>query len=129
MHVRNQKCATAAFQEKQEANLKISTHAIENKHPFNPLNRIEDGVSDVNPRNCRTKAKDCELNQRHQLQTEDDNCSLSAWEWNREHAVEFQDSSVDDNSVFLCHFWTNFCQLVLVEVLGRVRKWVELWRK
>ena len=79
--------------------MKKSSHVIETKHPFNALNRIEDGVSDVNLRYCRTEAKDCQLNQRHQLQAEDENCSSSASEWNREHAVEFQASSVDDNLV------------------------------
>ena len=96
-HGRNQSISTAAFQEKQEANLKKRAHVIETNDPFNALNRIEDGVSHVNSRNCRTEAKDCQLNQRHQLQAEDENCSLSAWEWNREYAVEFQSSSVDDN--------------------------------
>ena len=95
LHGRNQSCSTAALQEKE----KKSSHVIESKDPFNALNRMEGGVSDVNPRNCRTEAKDCPLNQRHQLQAEDENCSSSAWEWNMEHAVEFQASSVDDNSV------------------------------
>ena len=63
------------------------------------MNRIEDGDSDVNLRYFRTEAKDCQLNQRHQLQAEDENCSSSACEWNREHAVEFQASSVDNNLV------------------------------
>ena len=98
LHGRKQSISTASLQEKQEANLKKST-VIETKDPFNTLNRIEDGVSCVNSRNCRTESKDCQLNQRHQLQAEDENCSSSAWEWNREHAVEFQASSVDDNSV------------------------------
>ena len=86
----NQSFSTAALQVKQEANLKKSTHVIETKPPFDALNRIEDGAGDVNSRNCRNEAKDCQLNQRHQLQAEDENCSSSAWEWNREHAVEFQ---------------------------------------
>ena len=55
------------------------------------------------------------INQRNQLQAEDKNCSSSAWEWNREHAVEFQASSVDDHSVISM-------SLVVVEVLGKVRK-------
>ena len=99
LHFRNQSISPAAYQEKQEANLKKSRHVIETKDPFNALNRMEDGVSDVNPRNCRTEAKDCQLNQRNQLQAEDENCSSSAWEWNRGYAVEFQDSSADDNLV------------------------------
>ena len=98
LHGRNQNISTAAFQEK-EANLNKCTHVIEIKHPFSTLNKIEDGVSHVNSRNCRTEAKDCQLNQRNQLQAEDKNCSSSAWEWNMEHSVEFQASSVDDNSV------------------------------
>ena len=95
LHVRNQSCSTAAFEEKERE----SANVIGNEGPFNTLNRMEDGVCHINSRNCRTEAKDCRLNQRNQLQTEDENCSSSAWEWNREHAVEFQDSSVDDNSV------------------------------
>ena len=54
---------------------------IENKDPFNVLNRIGDGVSDVNSRNCRTGAKECQLNQRNHLQAEDENCSSSALDW------------------------------------------------
>ena len=106
-----QNISTSAYQEKQEASLKKSTHVIETEDPFNALNRIEDGVSDVNSRNCRIEAKDCQLNQRNQLQAEDENCSSSAWEWNRGYAVEFHDSSADDNSVFsvslLDEFWSN----------------------
>ena len=79
--------------------MKKSTHVIEINDPFNALKSIEHGVSHLNSRNCRTEAKEFQLNQRNQLQAEDENCSSSAWEWNREHAVEFQASSVDDNSV------------------------------
>ena len=95
----NQSCSKATFQEKHEENFKKSTHVMENKHPFNALNRIEDGVSHVNSRNYGTEARDRQLIQRHQLQAEDKNFSLSASEWNAEHAAEFQGSSVDDNSV------------------------------
>ena len=34
-------CWTAAFQEKQEANLMEIAHVIETKHPFNTMNRIK----------------------------------------------------------------------------------------
>ena len=95
----NQSCSKATFQEKHEENFKKSTHVTENKHPFNALNRIEDGVTLVNSRNYITEARDRQLNQRHQLQAEDENFSSSASKWNVEHAVEFQGSSVDDNSV------------------------------
>ena len=64
LHGRNQSASTAAFQEKQEANLKKSIYVIETNDPFDGLDRIEDGVSDVDSRNCRTEAKDCQLNQR-----------------------------------------------------------------
>ena len=68
LHGRNQSISTAVYQKKQEANLKKSTHMIDwQKLKIIALNRIEDGVSDVNPRNCRTEAKDCQLNQRNQL--------------------------------------------------------------
>ena len=45
LHGINQSIPNAAFQQEQEANLKESTHVIENKDPFNTLNRIEDGKS------------------------------------------------------------------------------------
>ena len=122
LHVRNQSISTPAFQEKQEADLKKSTHVIETKHPFNALNRIEDGVSHVSPRNCRTEAKDCQLNQRNQLQAEDENCSSSAWEWNREHAVEFQASSVDDNPVILVSFLDEFLSTSSCRGFGKSEK-------
>ena len=122
LHGRNQTCSTAASQEKQEASLKKSTHVIETIDPFNALNRIKDGVSDVNSRNCRTEAKDCQLNQRHQLQSEDENCSSSAWEWNREHAVEFQASSVDDNSVISVSLLDEFLSTSSCRGFGKSEK-------
>ena len=123
LHGRNQSCTTAAFQEKQEANLKKTTHVIETKDPVNALNRIEDGVSHVNSRNFRTvKAKDCQLNQRHQLQAEDENCSLSAWEWNREHAVEFQASSIDNNLVISVSFLDDFLSTSSCRGFGKSEK-------
>ena len=101
---------------------KVPSHVIETKHSFNPLNRIEDGVSDVNPRNCRTEAKDCQLNQRNQLQTEDENCSLSALEWNKDHAVEFHDSSVDDNLVISASLLDEFLSTSSSRGFGKSEK-------
>ena len=122
LHGRNQSISTVAFQEKQEANFEKSTHVIETKDPFNALNRIEDGVRHVNSRNCSTEAKDCQLNHRHQLQAEDENCSLSAWEWNREHAVEFQASSIDDNSVISVSILDEFLSTSSCRGFGKSEK-------
>ena len=125
LHCRNQSCSLAAFQEKE----KKSTHLIEAKDPFNALNRIEDGVGDVNSRSCRTEAKDCQLNQGHQLQAEDENCSSSACEWNREHAVEFQDSSVDDNSVMSVSLLDEFFSTSSCRGFGKSEKVVKTVKK
>ena len=122
LHGRKQSASTAPLQEKQEANLKKSTHVIETKHPFNALNKIEDGVSHVNSRNCRTESKNCHLNQRHQLQAEDENCSSSAWEWKMEHAVEFQASSVDDNSVICVSLLDEFLSTGSCRGFGKSEK-------
>ena len=121
LHGRNQSILTAAFQGK-ETNLNKYTQVIETKDPSNALNRIEDGVSDVNSRNCRTEAKNCQLNQRHQLQSEDENCSSSAWEWNREHAVEFQASSVDDSSVISVSILDEFLSTSSCRGFGKSEK-------
>ena len=122
LHGRNQSCTTAALQEKQEANLKKITHVIETKDPFNALYRIEDGVSDVNSRNCITEVKDCQLNKKNQLQAEDETCSSSAWEWNREHSVELQDSSIDDNSVIFVSLLDEFLSTSSCRGFGKSEK-------
>ena len=127
LHVRNQSISTAAYQEKQEANLKKSTHVIETKEPFNALNRIEDGVCDVLIRET------VELKRRTVNLIKDINCKQKT------KTVVYQPQNGTGNTrlnfklhplmiirLFLCHFWTNFCQLVLVEASGKMRKWIKL---